>query len=145
MLQNFEDTLAQSVGITRTATVVFAAIIAFGVVYNTARVALSERGRELATLRVIGLTQGEIAGILFGEWAIVTVLAQPLGLAIGYWLSGLVVAAFDTEVYRLPLVIGVKTYTWAVTTVVTAAVVSGLIVRRRLRRLDLIAVLKTRE
>jgi putative ABC transport system permease protein len=145
MLQNFQDTLAQSIGITRTIMILFASVIAFGVVYNTARVALSERGRELATLRVIGMTRGEIAGILFGEWTVVTLLAQPLGMLIGYGLAALVVRAFDTEVYRLPLIIAPRTYLLAMTTVVAAAFVSGLIVRRRLNRLDLIGVLKTRE
>ncbi len=145
MLQNFQETLARSIGITRTIMIVFASIIAFGVVYNTARVALSERGHELATLRVLGLTRAEIARILFGEWAVVTALAQPLGLAIGAGLAALVVRAFDTEVYRLPLMILPRTYVFAVATVVTAAVVSGLTVRRRLDHLDLIAVLKARE
>jgi putative ABC transport system permease protein len=145
MLENFQATLARSIGITRTIMILFAAVIAFGVVYNTARVALSERGRELATLRVIGMTRGEIAGILFGEWTVVTLLAQPLGMLIGYGLAALLVSAFDTEVYRLPLIIAPRTYLLATTTVVAAALVSGLIVRRRLNRLDLIGVLKTRE
>ncbi|HUF48699.1 MAG TPA: ABC transporter permease [Vicinamibacterales bacterium] len=145
MLQNFRDTLAETIGITRTIMIVFASIIAFGVVYNTARVALSERGRELATLRVIGLTRTEIARILFGEWAVVTVLAQPLGMLLGTGLAALLVRAFDTEVYRLPLIIAPRTYVFAMATVVLAAVVSGLVVRRRLDHLDLIAVLKTRE
>ncbi len=145
MLDNFRQTLAQSVGITRIVMIVFASIIAFGVVYNTARVALSERARELATLRVIGFTRTEIARILFGEWAVVTLLAQPVGMLIGAGLAALVVRAFNTDVYRLPLIIASSTYLFAMTTVVGAAVVSGLVVRRRLDHLDLIAVLKTRE
>lgn len=144
-LQSFRDTLAETVGITRVTTVIFAAIIAFGVVYNTARVALSERGRELATLRVIGLTRGEISHILFGEWVIVTAAALPLGMVIGYVLAAMTVAAFDTEVYRLPLVVLPRTYVFSAATVIGAALLSALVVRRRLHRLDLIAVLKTRE
>jgi putative ABC transport system permease protein len=144
-VDTFEQTLSETIGTSRTITVVFAAIIAFGVVYNTARVALSERGRELATLRVIGMTRGEIAGILFGEWTIVTLVALPLGLAMGYGLAALTVQAFSTDVYRLPLVVAGRTYLWSLSTVVTAAGLSALIVRRRLDRLDLIAVLKTRE
>jgi putative ABC transport system permease protein len=145
MLRNFQDTLDQSIGITRTIMIVFASIIAFGVVYNTARVALSERGRELATLRVIGLTRAEIARILFGEWAIVTVIAQPLGMLLGTGLAALLIRSLDTEVYRLPLIIAPRTYLFAMATVVLAAVVSGWVVRRRLDHLDLVAVLKTRE
>ena len=145
MLDNFQSQLDESVGIMRTATIVFAGIIVFGVVYNTARVALSERGRELATLRVIGFSRGEIGRILFGEWAIVTGLALPLAMGIGYLLAAMLVEAFSTEVYRLPLIVSARTYLWAVGTIVIAAVLSGLAVRRRLHRLDLIAVLKTRE
>ncbi len=144
-LQSFQDTLAQTVGIMRTTTILFAAVIAFGVVYNTARVTLSERARELATLRVIGLTRAEIGGILFGEWTIVTVLALPLGMVIGYGLAALTVQAFSTEVYRLPLIILPRTYVMSAATVVSAALLSALVVQRRVRHLDLIAVLKTRE
>jgi putative ABC transport system permease protein len=144
-IDNFTNTLAASVGITRTTTVLFAAIIAFGVVYNTVRVALSERGRELATLRVIGFTKGEIARVLFGEWIVLTIVALPLGVAIGYGLAALVVQAFNTDVYRLPFIVSARTCAWSILTVVAAATVSGVVVGRRLSALDLIAVLKTRE
>jgi putative ABC transport system permease protein len=144
-LDSFHDTLAESLGITRTVTVLFAAIIAFGVVYNTARVALSERGHELATLRIMGFTKGEIAYILLGELALVTVAALPLGALVGYLLAAATVAAFDTDVYRLPLVVSSQTYAVAILTTVLTAAVSAVIVRRRLGGMDLIAVLKTRE
>jgi putative ABC transport system permease protein len=94
---------------------------------------------------VIGMTRAEIARILFGEWTIVTGLALPLAMGIGYLLAAMLVEAFSTEVYRLPLVVSARTYLWMIATVVIAAVLSALAVRRRLRRLDLIAVLKTRE
>jgi putative ABC transport system permease protein len=144
-IDSFRNTLAETVNITRTITVLFAAIIAFGVVYNTARIALSERARELATLRVIGFTRGEIAYILLGELALVTLVALPVGAAVGYMLAAATVRAFDTEVYRLPLIVSRQTYAVATLTTVVTAIVSALIVRRRLARLDLIAVLKTRE
>jgi putative ABC transport system permease protein len=144
-IDNFTNTLAESVAIMRTTTVLFAAIIAFGVVYNTVRVALSERGRELATLRVIGFTKSEVARVLFGEWIVLTIVALPLGVAIGYGLAALVVQAFNTDVYRLPLIVSARTCAWSILTVVAAAAVSGLVVGRRLGALDLIAVLKTRE
>jgi putative ABC transport system permease protein len=144
-IDSFRETLAETVNITRTVTVLFAAVIAFGVVYNTARIALSERGRELSTLRVIGFTEGEIAYILLGELALVTLLALPAGAVIGYLMSAATVAAFDTDVYRLPLVVSRQTYAVAALTTVVTAAVSALIVRRRLGRMDLIAVLKTRE
>jgi putative ABC transport system permease protein len=124
---------------------VFAAIIAFGVVYNTTRIALSERGAELATLRVIGFTRAEVAYILLGEVVVVTLAALPLSMTIGYGLAAATVKAFDTDVYRLPLVVTARTYAVSLLTTLVTAVVSALIVRRRLNRLDLIAVLKTRE
>jgi len=144
-IRSFQEVLEQNLGTSRTVNVIFAAIIAFGVVYNIARVALSERGRELATLRVIGFTRPEIARVLFGEWAFITGLALPFGCLVGYGLAAMMVQAFSTEVFRLPLIIKTQTYLTAVGTVLLATVASALVVRRRLDHLDLIAVLKTRE
>jgi putative ABC transport system permease protein len=120
-------------------------VIAFGVVYNSARISLSERSRDLATLRVIGFTRTEISVILLGELAVVTFVAIPLGLGLGYVFAAWATLGLDTEVYRVPLVIHRSTYGFSALVVVAAAVVSGLLVRRRLDHLDLIAVLKTRE
>ena len=123
----------------------FAGVIAFGVVYNAARVSLSERSRELASLRVIGFTRAEISFILLGELAVLTLVAIPLGLVLGYGLAGLVCWAYETELYRFPLVVGARTYAFSAMVVVLASVISGFVVRRRLDRLDLVEVLKTRE
>jgi putative ABC transport system permease protein len=125
--------------------VIFACIIAFGVVYNTARIALSERGRELASLRVLGLTRGEISFILLGELAVLTLAAIPLGIAAGLGLARLVCYFLDSEMYRIPFVLAPRTIGVSVLMVLVSAVISGLVVRRQLDRLDLIAVLKTRE
>jgi putative ABC transport system permease protein len=125
--------------------VLFAGTIAFGVVYNAARVSLSERSRELASLRVLGFTRAEISAILLGELATLTLLAIPLGLTIGYLLAAAVVSAFETEMYRFPVVVGPRTYVFAASVTIAAAAISGLIVRRRLDRLNLVEVLKTRE
>jgi putative ABC transport system permease protein len=144
-IDSFRNTVAESINITRIVTIVFASIIAFGVVYNTARIALSERGRELATLRVIGFTRGEIGRVLLGELSLVTLAALPLSMIIGYGLAAATVRAYETEVYRLPLVVTPRTYAVSALTTIVAAALSALIVRRRLNRLDLIAVLKTRE
>ncbi len=145
-LKSFQDTLAQSLLIMVFFNVGFASVIAFGVVYNTARVSLSERGRELASLRVLGLTRAEISFILLGELAIVTLVAIPMGCVIGYFLaSGLIKFLADFELIRFPLVISTRTYAWGALVVLISAAVSGLIVRRRLDHLDLVEVLKTRE
>jgi putative ABC transport system permease protein len=144
-LQNFRDTMAEHMNLSIFINVIFAAIIAFGVVYNSARVSLSERSRELASLRVLGFTRAEISLILLGEIAILTILALPLGVAIGYQMGRLIMAQFTNEVYRLSFVVKPATIAWAWLTVIAATIVSSLLVRRRLDRLDLVAVLKTPE
>lgn len=144
-LESFRNTIADNLMLMRTFNVIFACVIAFGVIYNSARIALSERGRELATLRVVGFTRGEVASILLGELAIIVLCAIPIGLVLGYTLAAWTTTAFDTELFRIPLVIHPSTYGFAALVAICAALVSGLTVQRRLNRLDLIVVLKTRE
>lgn len=145
VVQSFRDTLAANMDIMIWMNVIFAGIIAFGVVYNAARVSLSERSRELASLRVLGFTRAEISLILLGELAVLTLAALPVGAVLGYGMALAIVRSVESEVYRFPLVITRQAIAWAFLTVIAAALVSGLIVRRRLDRLDLIAVLKVRE
>jgi putative ABC transport system permease protein len=115
------------------------------VAYNSARIALSERGRELATLRVLGFSRGEISYILLGEVATLILIALPLGCWLGYMLSVLMAEAFSTELFRVPLTIAPSTYGTAVIIAIAATALSAVVVRQRLDRLDLIEVLKTRE
>jgi putative ABC transport system permease protein len=142
-LRNFRDTMAEHMNLSIVINLLFAAIIASGVVYNSARVSLSERSRELASLRVLGFTRAEISLILLGEIALLTTMALPLGTAIGYALGELIMAGFTNEVYRLSFVVRPATVAWSWLAVIGATVLSGLFVRRRLDRLDLVAVLKT--
>jgi putative ABC transport system permease protein len=144
-VQTFHETMARTLLIFVSFFVAFSCTLAFGVAYNGARIALSERGRELATLRVIGFTRAEISYILLGETAALLLLAIPLGCAIGYALARLVASAFETELYRVPFVVDASSYGWAIVVGIIATAASALIVRRQLDRLDLIAVLKTRE
>jgi putative ABC transport system permease protein len=143
--ESFRKIMAQNFELITTFNVAFAAIIAFGVVYNSARISLSERSRELASLRVLGFTIGEISLILLGELALLTLLAIPPGLVVGWALSVYVLMSFESEVYRIPLVITAPNVAWSLLTVLAASLVSALVVRRKLDRLDLVAVLKTRE
>lgn len=122
-----------------------AAIITFGVVYNSARIALSERSRDMSSLRVIGFTRGETAYVLLGELAIVVLLALPLGGLFGYYLIGLIAEGFSTEIYQVPALFAPQAYGLAVLTVVASAIVSGWLVKRDLDRADLVAALKTRD
>jgi putative ABC transport system permease protein len=145
MLESFESTLARSFGIFTTVLVLFASVIACAVVYNAARIALSERGRELASLRVLGFTRGEVATLLLGEQALLTLLALPVGFAIGRALCGALADAYQWELFRIPLVITPHSHAFAAAVLLGAALASAALVRRRLDRLDLVAVLKTRE
>ena len=144
-VESFNETIAENLMTMRMVNVMFAAIIALGVVYNTASIALSERTRELATLRVLGFTRGEISSILLGELATITLCGLPLGCGLGYLFSVLTLQSIDREMFRIPLTISPRTYLFASGTVILSAMLAGLIVRRRLDHLDLVAVLKTRE
>ncbi len=144
-IQSFNNTIAENLGIMKRINLIFACIIASGVVYNSARISLAERSRELATLRVIGFTRREISTILLGELAIVTLLALPLGMALGTFFAWWMCTMFDMELFRFPMVVTNQTYAWSALVVILAATVSGLIVRRNLDHLDLVAVLKQRE
>jgi len=144
-LRQFRDTLAQNLLTMVTIYVSLAATIAFGVVYNVARITLSEQGHEMASLRVLGFTRGEVSGLLIGEIAIIVLVAQPLGWAIGHGFAAGMALGFSSELYRVPLVVGREAYGFASLVVIAAALLSALLVRRRIDRLDLVAVLKTRE
>ena len=145
ILKSFNDTFAKTIGIFTFVLVIFSSAIVLGVVYNAARIALSERGRELAALRVLGFTRSEISWILLGEHGLLTILAIPLGMVFGLLICAMMNNLVDTEMLRLPLVFTGRTYFLTALIVIAAAIFSGLLVARRLRHLDLIAVLKTRE
>ena len=145
VLENFRRTMAENIS-TSVGIVVFAAcVIAAGVIYNQARISLSERGRELASLRVLGFTRGEVRTMLFGEQAIVTLAGIPLSFVIGRACAVWLMSLFAAERHRFPTVVNSSTYAIATIVVLAAAIGAGLGIRRRLDGLDLVAVLKTRE
>lgn len=144
-LAKFRETLAQNISIMITVYASLATIIAFGVVYNFARISLSEQGREMASLRVLGFTRGEVSALLLGELAVVAIIAQPVGWLLGYGFAWSMAHGFRTDLYRVPLVVNREVFVWASLIVFAAAAISGLVVRRRIDRLDMIEVLKTRE
>ena len=141
-LQRQMDTGA---GAMRFVMAAIAAIIAFGIVYNSARIAFAERLRDLASLRVLGFTKAETAFVLLGELAVVTLAALPLGGVLGYGLSSLISTAFSTDLYQIPVMFSAESYGYGVLAVVAAGVFSGWLVRRDLNRIDLVMALKTRE
>jgi len=145
MLRNIEDITARNVLVFSAILTVFASIIAVGVVYNHARIALAERAWELASLRVLGFTRTEVSAILLGELGLEILLAIPLGLLGGHALAAGIVQLIKTDEFFFPLVIEPATYAYAAVTVAAAGLASALIVRRRIDALDLVGVLKTRE
>lgn len=144
-IQAFYDTLAETVLFFTFIATLLGASIAFGVVYNSMRIALSERNRELASLRVLGFQRGEVAYILLGELALLTLAAIPLGFLIGYGLCAYLAFQFDTDLYRIPLVLGMNVYALAALVVIVSSLVSGVMIWRNLAHLDMVAVLKTKE
>ena len=144
-IQSFYDTLAETILFFTLISTLLGGSIAFGVVYNSMRIALSERNRELASLRVLGFTRGEVAYILLGELAIITLAAIPLGFLIGYGLCAFLAFQFDTDLYRVPLVLGMDVYALSALVVVVSSLISGTLIWRRLAHLDMVAVLKTKE
>ena len=144
-IESFLDTVAENIRTSTLILVGFACVIAAGVVYNGARIALSEQAVTLASLRILGFTRREVTGMLLGEQALITLAAIPAGFLAGYALCAWLVTLLETELYRLPLTVSTRTYAYAAAAVVGAAIVSGAIVAWRVRSLDLVAVLKTRE
>jgi putative ABC transport system permease protein len=144
-IRNFYDVQAKGMLFFTFIATVMACTITFGVVYNSARIALSERSRELSSLRVLGYTRGEISYILLGELGLLTLIAIPLGFIIGRELCGLIARALESDLFRVPLILEPGTFSLAAAVVLASASISGLIVRRKLDRLDLIEVLKSRE
>jgi putative ABC transport system permease protein len=145
MLRNFYDTMARQVLTFAFFNTLLAGTIAFGVVYNSTRIAFAERSRELASLRVLGFTRGEITYILLGELGLLTIAAIPVGFVLGHRGAAFMIGNLENELFRFPIIIGSGTYAFAATVVFVSAAISGIMIKRKLDRLDLVAVLKTKE
>ena len=145
LMETFRATSARNMLFFSAVLTVFAATIAIGIVYNSARISLAERAWELASLRVLGMTRGEVSTLFLGELAVMLAAGIPLGWLLGYGLAALILSLTHGDAFAIPLVILPRTYAHAALTVVAAGIVSALIVRHRIDHLDLVAVLKTRE
>lgn len=145
MVRNMEEVTARNILTISAIVTAFAAVIAVGVVYNNARIALAERGWELASLRVLGFTRAEVSVLLLGELALGIAVAVPVGMALGWWLTQAVVDLMRSDQFLFPVVIRPRTYALAALCVMAAGVASAMVVRRRVDRLDMVAALKTRE
>jgi len=144
-IRSFYDTVAESILFFTFISMLLGSSIAFGVIYNSMRIALSERNRELTSLRVLGFERGEVAYILLGEQALFTVFAIPLGFLIGYGLCAFLAFQFDSDLYRVPLVLSPDVYALSALVVILSSIVSAIMIWRNLANLDMVAVLKSKE
>jgi putative ABC transport system permease protein len=145
LLRNMQEVQARNVRIMSTILTVFATVIAVGVVYNNARIALAERQWELASLRVLGFTRAEVSGLLLGEMALSIAVALPLGMWMGWALVHVVADLIKSDQFFFPVALQPRTYAWAALAVLVSGLASALVVRRRIDKLDMVAALKTRE
>lgn len=145
IIASFRRTMGEALLVFTFFSILLAGSIAFAVVYNNARIAFAERARELASLRVLGFTQAEVARILIGEIAFLTLLAIPLGFVLGYIFSYLISLGLQTDIYRVPLILLPITFATAAAVVVVATAVSTWIVIKKLRELDILSALKAAE
>jgi putative ABC transport system permease protein len=144
-LQSFQDTIAENVLVVTFVYALLGVVITVGVTYNGARIQLSERARELASLRILGFSRSEVSYVLMGETLFLALLAQPLGWWLGYLIARLMTDSFASDLYAVPLVLNPPTFAFASLVTLLAALGAALVVRRRVDTLDLVAVLKTRE
>jgi putative ABC transport system permease protein len=145
LLKNMQEVSARNIRIMSTILTAFASVIAVGIVYNNARIALAERTWEFASLRVLGFSRAEVSGLLLGELALSIAIALPVGMALGFWLVSLISVLLKTDQFHFPVVIQARTYAWAGLAVLASGLASALVVRRRIDKLDMVAALKTRE
>jgi putative ABC transport system permease protein len=143
--ENFRTSTAASIGLIQKIYLVFAIVVAFGVVYNNARISLAERARELATLRVIGFSRREVGAVLVTELVVLGLIAVPLGLLLGTGFAKAIIRSVNTETVRLPLVLTASNYAFAILVVAIASALSALLVLRMLHQLDLVSALKAPE
>ncbi len=143
--RSFQNTIEENIVVMNSIYIAVAVLITVGVTYNAARIQLSERARELASLRILGFGKGDVSYILIGEMMLIALIAQPFGWAIGAYIAHLMSTSFTSDLYAIPLVLKPATFSLASLVVLGAALGSVMIVRRRLDRLDLVSVMKTRE
>jgi putative ABC transport system permease protein len=144
-IRNFEEGMANTILTFTLIATAFGVVITAGVVYSSARVALSERARDLASLRILGFTEAEVGYLLLGELALLTVLAIPLGFLLGHGFIALLVLGYDSDLFRIPHHVSASTYGIAGVTTLLSALACGALIRREVGKLDLVGVLKARD
>ena len=144
-MAEFNHRTERNMGVFSGILTLFAVAMAVGIIYNAARISLSERAWELASLRVLGMTRAEVSVLLLAELAAELLVALPLGALAGWGLATLMMQLMASDAIDFPVVIEPSTYASAALIVLAAGVASALLVRRHIDRLDLVSVLKVRE
>lgn len=143
--RQFDEQLDENLFTTVLIYATLGVLITVGVVYNAARIQLAERSYELASLRVLGFSRGEVSYVLVGEIMLLTVIGLPIGWLAGYGFAALSAEGLSSELVNIPLVVSKSTYGWASVLVFVSALVSVLVVRRRLDKIDLASALKQKD
>jgi putative ABC transport system permease protein len=141
----FEETLAEFMGIMFGVLVIFAGVISFGVIYNASRITLAERERSLASMQILGFTQGEVLRVISRENMVLAFLSIPFGLAVGVAFCFALVVLYDTDLFRFPMAISGATLLRTGVGILVFAMLANLAVARRVKRLDIVEALKARE
>ena len=144
-LKVFHEMTSRSMLATTLVLLIFASIIAIGVMYNTAMIALSERAFELGSLRILGFKKREVFSILAGELTVETIVALPIGCLTGYFFAYLMFTSVETEGFNVPLNISLTTYGIALLTTIATSIISFIILYFKIKSMDLISILKVRE
>jgi putative ABC transport system permease protein len=145
VIKQFREQSAANMWVMTLIFIIATTAIVVGIVYNNARVTLSSKERDLASMRVLGYTRAEISAVLLGELAVHVLLAIPLGLVLGVWMCGWIASQNDPEAFRLPIILSARSYALSAAVTLLAATASAILVRRKIDRFDLTAVLKSRE
>jgi putative ABC transport system permease protein len=145
ILQGVRNTVAEQMGIVTLFNTLFAALIVLGVVYNSARISLSERARDLASMRVLGFRRGEVSYVLLGELGLLVLISIPVGIGLGIALARYVTEQFSADLYSIPMGYNPQTPAEGVLIVIVAVAATALLIRSKVDRLDLVRALKTRE
>ncbi len=144
-LNQVEEEFGQMMNVSLFIMVFIAGCVAFGSVFNSALVSLSERQREVGTLRVLGYTPLHVAEIFSGESFMLNfigiVFGMGLGVALAYGLS----VAYNTELYRFPTVVYPQRVVEAALIMAFFITAAQLVILRMIRKLDWLEVLKVKE
>ncbi len=144
-VRSVEETLSESMGIMNFINILFAGVIALAVIYNATSISIIERNRELASLRVLGFTLYEVGAIVFNENYLLSIIGLIMGLPIGYFLCKLLVGVYETDLYRLPFKLRIRSYIVTCAVILIFVFIANKVSKRKIRSLDMVEALKSKE